>query len=271
MQTLRTHSGVAASALEFLILTNVRARALLLADWAEFNLESALWLIPPAHLKDGHHRAEPLRIPLAPRAMEILSQMRAASAGRHVFPGRGSNRPLGEMAMRVLLAKLNVGPDGQPVWLDPIQKRPIVPHGFRATFRTGRKSAPRRRMPRSKRRWAIRSAPRLNGRIVVPMSSRSAASSWRSGRHSAAGHRRRSSAGPSRGWAMHDDDGELAEILRKLRRTSRPLFRSQCGTYWGRTGRDEKTSSDCCQLSETSWSTSPSKSTIRETSIPRRS
>jgi integrase len=40
------------------------------------------------------------------------------------------------MAMVAILRKLNVGSEGDPLWRDPRDGRPIVPHGFRATFRT---------------------------------------------------------------------------------------------------------------------------------------
>jgi hypothetical protein len=40
------------------------------------------------------------------------------------------------MAMISLLRKMNVGENGQPLWRDPRDGRSIVPHGFRATFRT---------------------------------------------------------------------------------------------------------------------------------------
>ena len=38
--------------------------------------------------------------------------------------------------MLTFLKKMNVGSDGQPRWRDPQDGRAIVPHGFRATFRT---------------------------------------------------------------------------------------------------------------------------------------
>jgi integrase len=40
------------------------------------------------------------------------------------------------MAMTMLLRKMNVGEDKKAIWRDPRDGRSIVPHGFRATFRT---------------------------------------------------------------------------------------------------------------------------------------
>src|SRR5262249_42977800 len=51
---------------------------------------------------------------------------------QYVFPS-SRGKPLSNMAMLVLLMRLN---NGEAIWLDPTSGRPIVPHGFRATFRT---------------------------------------------------------------------------------------------------------------------------------------
>ena len=242
MAALRKRSGVAARALEFLILTNVRTGSVLAAEWGEFDLKDALWLIPPAHLKDGHHRSEPMRVPLTGRAVEILQQMQDAATGQYVFPGQRRGKPLSQMAMLVLLRKMNTGPDGVPIWRDPVQRRPIVPHGFRATFRTWAEECTSARMLRSRRRWAIRSAPRLNGLIVVPISSRNAASSWRSGRHSAAGHTRRSSASLLKGGRCTATIANSRRSSASFEITGRPPLLSQGEIHRSRTERGVKTS-----------------------------
>jgi integrase len=47
-------------------------------------------------------------------------------------PGKG----LSNMAMLSALKDLNRQLSGEPIWVDPKSRRPITPHGLRATFRT---------------------------------------------------------------------------------------------------------------------------------------
>ena len=72
---LRTRDAVAARALEFLILSNVRTDAVLKARWDDFDLDHSLWTVPVANLKDRKHRREGFRVPLPPRALEIVREM----------------------------------------------------------------------------------------------------------------------------------------------------------------------------------------------------
>ena len=134
MADLRTRNAVAARALEFLILTNVRTDAVLKATWDEFDVEQAVWTVPVANLKDRKHRKEGFRVPLAPRAVEIVRQMREARLSKYVFPGFVSGKPLSNMALLTLLKRMNSISDKK--WIDPASGRPITAHGFRATFRT---------------------------------------------------------------------------------------------------------------------------------------
>jgi integrase len=129
---LRTRHAVTARALEFLILTNVRTNAILQARWQEIDLERAVWTIPLASLKDREHRTEPFRVPLAPRAVEILEDLRRARVSEYVFPGQRPSAPFSNMAFLTLLGRMSAG--GRK-WLDE-DGRPITAHGFRATFRT---------------------------------------------------------------------------------------------------------------------------------------
>lgn len=132
MAELHSQKTVTAQALEFLILTNVRTDAVLKATWDQFDLGSAVWTVPLASLKDRDHRTEPFRVPLSPRAVEIVYEMEKARLSRYVFPGMGGGQPLSNMALLTLLKRMN---SGTPKWLDK-DGRPITAHGFRATFRT---------------------------------------------------------------------------------------------------------------------------------------
>jgi integrase len=133
MASLRARNAVAASALEFLILTNVRTDAVLKAKWDQFDLEDAVWTVPLLNLKDRKHRREGFRVPLSTRAAQILSEMESARVSSFVFPGQARGKPLSNMALLVLLKRMNAS--GMK-WLDSISGRPITAHGFRATFRT---------------------------------------------------------------------------------------------------------------------------------------
>jgi integrase len=133
MADLRARDAIAARALEFLILTNVRTDTVLKATWDQFDLEQGVWTVPLANLKDRKHRTEGFRVPLVERAVEIVRQMRQGRVSQFVFPGQAHGKPLSNMALLVLLKRMNTG---ERKWLDPVRGRPITAHGFRATFRT---------------------------------------------------------------------------------------------------------------------------------------
>ena len=88
MSALRERDAIAARALEFLILTNVRTDAVLKATFDQIDLDDAVWTVPLENLKDREHRDEAFRVPLSPRAVEIVREMQAARTSRFVFPGR---------------------------------------------------------------------------------------------------------------------------------------------------------------------------------------
>ena len=70
MSELRRQDGVAARALEFLILTAARSGELRKARWSE--IDDATWVIPAAHTK--LHKEH--RVPLSQCALEILASSR---------------------------------------------------------------------------------------------------------------------------------------------------------------------------------------------------
>ena len=128
---LRGREAVTARALEFLILANVRTDAVLKATWDQLDLDAALWTVPLASLKDREHRTEPFRVPLSPRAVEIVREMEKVRLSRFVFPGMGGGH-LSNMALLTLLKRMS---SGARKWLDK-DGRPTTAHGFRATFKT---------------------------------------------------------------------------------------------------------------------------------------
>jgi integrase len=132
MTNLRGREAVSARALEFLILTNVRTSAVLKATWDQFDLDGALWTVPLASLKDRDHRMAPFRVPLSPRAVDIVREMGRARLSRYVFPSASGAQALSNMSLLTLLKRMNTG---TRKWLDK-DSRPITAHGFRATFKT---------------------------------------------------------------------------------------------------------------------------------------
>lgn len=137
MAALRKRTGSAARALELLILTAVRTDAVRNARWDQFDLDAALWTIPVTNLKDKRTRTEPFRVPLAPAVVAMLRKLSESRTCDIVFPGPSSMKPkpISAMAMTMLLRKMNAA-TAVPRWVDETDGRPVVPHGFRATFRT---------------------------------------------------------------------------------------------------------------------------------------
>ena len=124
---------VDANGKHFLILTNVRTDAALKAEWSEFDLSAAIWTVPLDKLKDRKHRSEPMRIPLSPRAVAIVQEMAAVRSSSFVFPSKASDKPFSNMALLTVIRRMNATDDNN--WTDPVQGKPIVPHGFRTSLR----------------------------------------------------------------------------------------------------------------------------------------
>lgn len=113
-QWLKTKSGVASLALQFLILTVARTSEVRLARFAE--IEHDCWLLDASRTKTG----KPHRIPLTPEAIALVAHIREQTTSEYLFPSvRG--QPISDMAMSTFMKR------------EGYEARP---HGFRATFRT---------------------------------------------------------------------------------------------------------------------------------------
>ena len=101
---------------EFLVLTASRSGEVRGARWSEIDRAGAVWTVPGERMKAGREH----RVPLSPRALEVLDEAAERLAGDGlVFPsptGRVPNHSL----MAILLRELAIG---------------AVPHGFRSSFR----------------------------------------------------------------------------------------------------------------------------------------
>lgn len=116
MAGLRSRDAIAALALEFTILTAARSGETLNARWEEIDLDKQVWTIPPTRMKAGREH----RVPLSPRAVEIIETLLPCRSGDYVFPGSKANKPLSSMAMAMVLRRM---------------KEKVTVHGFRSSFR----------------------------------------------------------------------------------------------------------------------------------------
>lgn len=107
------------AALELLALTFVRPGELRAAEWAEFDLDNAVWEIPAGRMK----MRRPHRVPLAPRAVAILRELRQLTGhGRLLFPSvRSSARCMSENTLNAALRRMG------------FRNEDMTSHGFRAS------------------------------------------------------------------------------------------------------------------------------------------
>jgi len=101
---LDAQSGMARYALEFLILCASRTGEVIGAIWPEIDLDKALWTIPAKRMKAGVEH----RVPLSPRAVEILRLVKPFANGVYVFPGGKKDMPLSNMAMMMLMRRMDL-------------------------------------------------------------------------------------------------------------------------------------------------------------------
>ena len=102
-------------AVRFGVLTAARQAEVRRATWDEFDLESAVWTVPEAHMK----RYRPHRVPLSTGAVAVLDEARGLSGGDLAFRGPHGEK-LGPTAVGNALKKADVNATG---------------HGFRSSFK----------------------------------------------------------------------------------------------------------------------------------------
>ena len=117
MASLRQQEGLAARALEFLILTAARTGEIIGARWEEVDVDERLWTIPADRMKAGKEH----RVPLSERAVAIIKELTESRTGEFIFPGRKTGNPMSNMAMLKLLQRMG--------------QADLTAHGFRSTFR----------------------------------------------------------------------------------------------------------------------------------------
>src|SRR6516162_10075302 len=113
MTALQKEEGIAARALEFVILTVARTGEVIGARWGEIDKADKVWTVPAGRMK----AAKAHRVPLSARAIAILDEVKLLCDARDghdeaeafVFPGGKSGQPLSTMAFLRLLRRMKRG------------------------------------------------------------------------------------------------------------------------------------------------------------------
>jgi integrase len=115
MLRLKQSEGIAARALELLILTAARSGEIRGMRWDEVDLQAKVWTLPAHRMKAGRVH----RVPLSNAAMRLLQAMPRIDDSPLVFPSpRGG--ALSDMSLTAVTRRMAVD---------------CVPHGFRSSFR----------------------------------------------------------------------------------------------------------------------------------------
>ena len=113
-RTIQARDAVGALALEFTILTAARTGETIGATWEEIDLDQAIWSVQAHRMK----AKKPHRVPLSPRAIEILKEAQVLD-NDWVFPNRQGYK-MSNMSMSMLLRRMGSN---------------FTVHGFRSSFR----------------------------------------------------------------------------------------------------------------------------------------
>lgn len=116
MTRLRAVDGAGARALEFAVLTAARSGEVIGATWDEIDLPARTWTVPAERMKAAREH----RVPLSDAAVVVLAALPRTDAP-WVFPGGRAGKPLSNMAMAMVLRRLD--------------RADLTVHGFRSTFR----------------------------------------------------------------------------------------------------------------------------------------
>ena len=130
MRAIKGYKGgsIVRTALQLTPLLYQRPGNLRMMEWAEVDLDNALWTIPSMKMKrtvQGKEQGDAHTVPLPKQALELLRGLHPLTGhGRYVFPGeRSHDRPLSDNSVRSALYSLGFGKEQS--W-----------HGFRASART---------------------------------------------------------------------------------------------------------------------------------------
>ena len=116
-ERLQLTGGMAARALQLLILTAARTSETLGAQWSEIDMDAGIWIVPADRMKGRIEH----RVPLCAKAVDVLTSLFEVRMSDYVFPGMKPKKPLSTMAMEMLLRRMKV--------------ENATVHGFRSSFR----------------------------------------------------------------------------------------------------------------------------------------
>jgi integrase len=116
MVALKTREGIAARALQFLILSAARTGEVIGARWSEIDFAEKTWTVPAGRMKGGREH----RVALSPQAIALLNDL-PREDNEFVFIGSQRGEGLSNMSLTAVLRRMGLGD--------------ITVHGFRSTFR----------------------------------------------------------------------------------------------------------------------------------------
>lgn len=184
---LRAKAGAAARALEFGLLTVIRTGKVRMARFDEITKRET-WK-PPHTGKHKRSLKWPFEVPLTPRMLKIIAEMRKASEGDYIFAGCTGVNPIGDKEMRKVMNKLAPAYDVHALrssfrdWLGEETEYPsdlaefamqhTVGNAVENTYRHGTGFKKRRNLMND---WSafVCTPPPVAGGKVVPISKRSA-------------------------------------------------------------------------------------------------
>lgn len=116
-------------AVKLLLLTFVRKTELIEAKWAEFDLDGAVWTVPPERMKmpteEKGNRHNGHEVPLSRQALKYLNELKPlCSESDFLFPSNSSlDKPMSHSTLNVMFKRLGYAGI-------------LTPHGIRATAST---------------------------------------------------------------------------------------------------------------------------------------
>lgn len=117
-RALELQGGIASLALTLMILCTSRPGEVIGAQWADIDLDGAVWTIPPERMK----RERPHRVPLTEPALGVLHRVKGLAPDL-VFPSGRRRKPLTHAGLIAALRRVTVC------------RSVGTPHGLRSSFR----------------------------------------------------------------------------------------------------------------------------------------
>jgi integrase len=156
MTALDSMPGLAAPALQLLVLTALRSGEIRQARWSWLSFDQIPTLTVPGEILKSKRAADvlPHRLPLSNQALRTLARAYGEANGTVaeaadlprltplmrdalIFPSAKRTTPMSDMALSAVMRRMNAdrSEDAPAPWRDA-DGREAVPHGFRATFST---------------------------------------------------------------------------------------------------------------------------------------